>query len=59
MWGRDSQGIWDGQVHTAIFKMSKQKGPTVYHRNSAQCYMATWMGEEFGREWIHVYPWKG
>ena len=21
---------------------------------SAQCYVATWMGEEFGREWIHV-----
>ena len=23
--------------------------------NSAQCYVAAWMGEEFGREWIHVY----
>ena len=32
MRGRDSYGIWDGQVHTAIFKMSKQQGPTVYHR---------------------------
>ena len=20
-----------------------------------QCYVAAWMGEEFGREWIHVY----
>ena len=25
--------------------------------NSAQCYMAVWMGGEFGREWIHVYVW--
>ena len=23
-------------------------------RNSAQCHVATWMGEEFGGEWIHV-----
>ena len=23
--------------------------------NSAQCYMAAWMGGEFGGEWIHVY----
>ena len=24
--------------------------------NSAQCYMATWMGGEFRREWIpHIY----
>ena len=25
--------------------------------NSAQCYVAAWMGEEFGEEWIHVYVW--
>ena len=25
--------------------------------NSAQCYVATWMGGEFGEEWIHVYVW--
>ena len=23
--------------------------------NSAQCYVAAWMGEGFGGEWIHVY----
>ena len=23
--------------------------------NSAQCYVATWMGGKFGGEWIHVY----
>ena len=22
---------------------------------SAQCYVAAWMGGEFGRQWIHVY----
>ena len=25
--------------------------------NSAQCHVAAWMGEQFGREWIHVYVW--
>ena len=25
--------------------------------NSAQCYVAAWMGGEFGGEWIHVYLW--
>ena len=23
--------------------------------NSAQCYMAAWMGGEFGGEWTHLY----
>lgn len=26
--------------------------------NSAQCYMAAWMGGAFGRERIHVYEWR-
>ena len=25
--------------------------------NSAQCYIATWMGGEFGGEWMHVHVW--
>ena len=23
--------------------------------NSVQCYVAAWMGGEFGGEWMHVY----
>ena len=26
---RDNQGVWDGQVHTAVFKMDNQQGPTI------------------------------
>ena len=26
-------------------------------RNSAQCYVAAWMGGEFGGEWTHVCGW--
>ena len=29
---RDSQGVWDGHVHTAILKMDDQEGPAVQHR---------------------------
>ena len=25
--------------------------------NSAQCYVAAWVGGGFGGEWIHVYVW--
>ena len=25
--------------------------------NSAQCYVAAWMGEEFGGEGFHLYVW--
>ena len=31
MGGRDSQGVWDRHVHTAIFKMDNQQRPTVYN----------------------------
>ena len=27
--GRDRLGVWDGHVHTAVFKMDNQPGPTV------------------------------
>ena len=37
--------------------MDHQQGPTVEHTgNSAKCYVAAWVGGEFG-EWIHIYAW--
>ena len=27
--GKDNLGVWDGHVHTALFTMDKQQGPTV------------------------------
>ena len=37
--GRDSLGVWDGHVYTAIFKTDNQQGPTEQHRElcSALC----------------------
>ena len=30
--GRDSQGVWDGHGHTAVFHMENQQGPAGQHR---------------------------
>ena len=45
--------------HTAIFKMANQQDLLYSTWNSAQCYVAAWMGGEFKGEWIHVYVWLG
>ena len=52
MGGRDSQEIWDGHVHTAIFKMDNQQDLLYSTQNSAQCYAAAWMRGEFKGEQI-------
>ena len=53
--GRDSYGVWDGCIYTAIFKMDNQQESSVW--NSAHCYMAAWMGEGSLREngYMHLY----
>ena len=28
--GRDSEGLWEGHIHTAIFKVDIQQGPKVH-----------------------------
>ena len=55
MEGRDSLGVWNGQVHTALFKMDNQQEPTGNLQstgNSAQCHVAAWMEGEFEGERI-------
>ena len=65
---------WQGALVRAIKKLPKL-GIGMYTRlylkwipnkdllqssgNSAQCYVAAWMGGEFGGECIHVYVWPG
>ena len=29
---REGLGVWDEQMQTIIYRMDKQQGPTVYHR---------------------------
>ena len=37
-------------VHTTLFKINNQQGPTVQHRELAQCYVAALIGGKFGGE---------
>ena len=54
---KDGQGVWDGQVPTAIFKWITSTDLLCSTENSAQCYVTVWMGGALGAEWIHVYAW--
>ena len=38
-------------------KWITSRDPLCSTGNSAQCYVAAWMGGESGGEWIHVYVW--
>ena len=49
MGGRDSYGVWDRYVDHTLHRMDNQQGIS---GNSAQWYVAAWMGGEFG---VHVY----
>ena len=53
--GRDSQGTWDEHVHTTLLKWIINKDLLHSTCNSAQCYVAAWMGGEFEGEWTYVY----
>ena len=56
MRGRDSQGVGDGHVHTAIFKIDNQQGPTVKYRElfSIFCNGGA-VGRRFKSEGIYVF----
>ena len=42
-------------MHTLLYlKWITNKDLLFSTENSAQCYVAAWMGGEFGGEWIHV-----
>ena len=30
--GGDKLGVWDQQIHTTVYKIDKEQGPTVEHR---------------------------
>ena len=45
-------------LHTLLYlKWVTKKDLLCSTGNSAQCYVAAWMGEEFGGEWIDAYVW--
>ena len=44
--GRDSSGVWDGHVHTAVFKMDDQQGPAGQHRELCSVLCGSLEGRE-------------
>ena len=64
-WERWGRGWGEGTVReleTDVYKLLYLKWITkkdlLYStENAAQCYVAAWMGGEFGGEWLHVYAW--
>ena len=48
--GKDSECIWDGHEHTAIFKMDNQQGPTVQHRELCSILCNNLNGKKFEKD---------
>ena len=45
---RDREGVWDGHVLPAVFKMDSQQGPTLQHMELCSVLCGSLEGEEFG-----------
>ena len=60
-WGKGGEGIvreFGMDMYTRLYlKWVTNKDLLYSTGNPAQCYMAAWMGGEFGGEWIDVYVW--
>ena len=54
---RDSEGVWDGHGHTALFNMENQKGPAGQHRGLCSVSHGSLDGGEFGGEGMHLCGW--
>ena len=51
--GKDGNkpGVQDQQIQTTIYKIDKQQGPTVQHRNYVQYLVITYNGKEYEKEY--------
>ena len=52
--GTISQGLWEGHVPTAMFRIDNQQRPIIQHRELCSIFLAPWMGEGFGGEYMHA-----
>ena len=55
--GRNSQGLGDAHVHTALFTVGSRQGPFAQHRELCSMVHGSLDGSGVGGEWIHVYVW--
>ena len=57
-WGKGRIREFGMDMYTLLYlKWIISKDLLYSTRNSSQCYVAAWMGGEFGGEWIHVCVW--
>ena len=57
-WGEGIVREFGMDMHTLLYlKWITNKDLLYSTGNSAQCYVAAWMEEGFGEEWIRVYGW--
>ena len=55
-WGEGIVRNFGKVVYTLLYlKYITNKNLLYSTGNSAQCYVAAWMGGEFGEKWMHVY----
>ena len=52
--GGDKLGIWGYQIHTTIYKIDKQQGPTVQHRQLFKYLVISYNGKESEKIYIHI-----
>ena len=54
-WGSDKLGVWNQEIHTTVYKIDKQCGPTVQHReNYIQYLIINHNGKEYEKGYIYV-----
>ena len=55
-WGEGIVREFGMDRYTLLYLKSVTNKDLLYSPgNSAQCYVAAWMGGEFGEKWIHMY----
>ena len=56
--GREKLEDWDWRIHTSIYKIDNQHGPTVNTGNSIQNSVMTYMGKEPKKSgYVDMYNW--
>ena len=59
-WEEETVREFGMDMYTLLYIKWITNKDLLYSRwNSAQCYMAAWMGGGFGGKWIHVCVWLG
>ena len=54
---RDSQGVWDGHGHTAVFNVESQQGPAGQHRGLCSVSCGSLDGREVWGRMGTLYVW--